>query len=122
MQERDLDHCRNQIRLKNRRIADLRDANQELTDERNRLEEQNVAACDAKSIIEIGLIHGEPWIKILQTCHDKLKEVTPDLIEEDPNDEEDVLIIEMKKINLVDKGCQTDLSISGKILSLTLND
>ena len=106
--------------MKNRRITDLRLANQEVRDERDKLEEQNVAACDAKSIIEIGLIRGEPWLKILQKCHDKLKEVTPDLIEEDPNDEEDVLIIKMKKMNLLDKGCQTDLSITGNVLSLKI--
>ena len=68
---------------------------------------QNLAACDAKSIMEIGLIRGLPRLEIIQKCHEKLREVTPDLIIEDLRDPEAAPIIQLPNIGMEDKATQT---------------
>ena len=68
---------------------------------------QNEAACDAKSVLEEGVLDGKPWLEIVQDTHDKLREVTPDLNEEDLEDEEALPIVKLPQIEQKDMGTQT---------------
>ena len=71
------------------------------------MNKQNVAACDAKTALELGLIHGKPQITILQECHKKLMRVTPDMVYES-DDEESVPIINLHNRFQAEKSTQTD--------------
>ena len=78
-----------------------------LQDEKLVLQVQNEAACDAKSVLEEGVLDGKPWLEIVQDTHGKLREVTPDLNEEDLEDEEALPIVKLPQIEQVDQGTQT---------------
>ena len=79
-----------------------------LKTERKELTKQNIAACDAKTALELGLIKGKPKITILQECHKKLMRVTPDMVYES-DDEESVPIINLHNTFQAEKSTQTDL-------------
>lgn len=79
-----------------------------LDSENDKLDKQNEAACDAKSILELGLIRGRPLRVILQNCHRKLMEVTPELWEEESDDEEAIPIRNLHSIGLADAATQTE--------------
>ena len=78
-----------------------------LKTERKELTEQNIAACDAKTALELGLIRGKPKITILQDCHKKLMRVTPDMVYES-DDEESVPIMKLHDTFQAEKFTQTD--------------
>ena len=71
------------------------------------MDKQNIAACDAKTALELGLIRGKPQITILQECQKKLMRVTPDMVYES-DDEESVPIINLHNRFPVEKSTQTD--------------
>lgn len=113
--DRELGRCKLELGRKKAALEDLalengnlRQRCEALNNENNNLETQNEAACDAKSIMEIGLIRGRPLRVIIQDCHRKLKEVTPELIEEDSDDEEAIPIINLQHIGLTDAATQTE--------------
>ena len=71
------------------------------------MDKQNIAACDAKTALELGLIRGKPQITILQECHKKLMRVTPDMVYES-DDEESVPIINLHNRFPIERSTQTD--------------
>ena len=105
--ERELERCRTQIRSKDSKIEKLETKISKLNTDNRELDDQNVAACDAKTALELGLIRGTPQLTILQDCHKKLMRVTPDMVYES-DDEESIPIINLHNRFLAEKSTQTD--------------
>ena len=100
-------YYRGKIQNNKAKIETLKTVVERLQDEKLVLRVQNEAACDAKSVLEEGVLDGKPWLEIVQDTHDKLREVTPDLNEEDLEDEEALPIVKLPQIEQKDMGTQT---------------
>ena len=100
-------YYRGKVQNNKAKIETLKTVVERLQDEKLVLRVQNEAACDAKSVLEEGVLDGKPWLEIVQDTHDKLREVTPDLNEEDLEDEEALPIVKLPQIEQKDMGTQT---------------
>ena len=78
-----------------------------LRDQKREVMIQNEAACDAKSIMESGLINGESKLEIIKRVHAKLREVTPELIEEDAEDPDARPLMMLSEMRMKDAQTQT---------------
>ena len=106
MLSQEVAYFRDLAERKQETIEELKATIEVMHDERRVINAQNVAACDAKTEIEEGLIDGNDKLTIIQKAHAKLREVTPDLTREDMEDEAARPIIDMIIAEMKDKSTQ----------------